>query len=1360
MSDNEKNNYKYDDLIDLESIEDDFGDNNQEINSFDGFETDDDNINNIEKDNIEEDIKKNEIYPIENKNTLNNIEEDEYKIFIEDNTENNSIVEDNIENENNENNSIVEENSYFIEDENFDIFIEDKTSQANTIIENNNIKINTIKESSVVNDTLVNIESQDNEKPILNITEYDIFDWKHYLQSYDDLREKYFTKDEAWNHWCESGKIEGRIFFVLENEKEEYENWDNFNWEKYIKVNVDLHDHITCKKDAWDHWIYYGKKEGRKFYKIKNFEAIYIFDWKKYISENEDLQKGGLNNIEDAWDHWINFGKFEGRKFYSLYKNDEDEDTDDDITFCDKDIELEENESFDWETYINNYPDLVNNGINDKEKAIEHWNKYGKNEGRIFYKFELEDKIDDFDNFSIQSDVINIVDKEEFDWETYINNYPDLMNNGINNKEKAIEHWNKYGKNEGRIFIKIELDEDFDWEQYINNYDDLINSGINNKSDALDHWLKHGKNEGRTYKNIFEEINEENIVINIEDIDDEDIDDEDIDDEDIDDEDIDIDEDIDEYNQINLENAKEDIIKDEIDMDNIEKPDDFNWEQYLENYEDLFNTGIINEQLAIEHWNKYGKNEGRTYYKIPKKKTIFDSYDEEYKNFDWLQYIENYDDLKNTIFNKSKAWIHWVKNGKNEGRTYLDLKKIPDDFNWTKYIKKIKDNTLKTKIDAWMHYQTFTKPKENLKDDTLQEYIDNVTFENFDWKTYINNYDDLKTNSTLDSKEKAWYHWINYGKKERRILEDIYKKEENDYNKNIVNNNIIQVPYDFNSNIFFKIIYNNYGKHLYGWKGVIQNFLIEYFNDINNKNKIYAYDLFFDEWIEKLLLWGNKTQNKLVMDEILYNNKKLITFIHNPPFEEYFNLIKYIGKENILKEIILGDELFLNKYIFDLLDKKLITDKICFLYTLSIYHKKFIFNNYKKYQTKLLSIYHCFPLSNNINEQFNYELFLENKNIYHIGWWLRNFKSFIKLNIPSNFNKNILVKNDFKDGWNNNIAKNYDLYNIDIINEISDEDYKNIFKNSVIFIDLLDNIANNTILECISYNTPIITNKTPSSIEYLGKDYPLFFENEEDLNYFNDEDTLLFLIKEAHNYLQNMDKSSLDSRQFYKKITYDLNKLENKNEQIKLTWFCIVHNEEDIDKCKNNFLIQDSNNNVELVIIKKYIGKSNNNEIIEDDNIFGILFEKFNDDNILTENYEDYVHREYINKNISIIELGDNNFDNYYNYCISICKTPIISFYDVSHDYENNYLRKILYSFKTFTNMDIFLCNEYSSMTYNILDQCDICELKNMDYRLSWLIKVNDFIENSEIIFSKNNNNKFNIFLNESIKNNLNVIIN
>ena len=42
------------------------------------------------------------------------------------------------------------------------------------------------------------------------------------------------------------------------------------------------------------------------------------------------------------------------------------------------------------------------------------------------------------------------MEKNDFDWKTYINNYKDLQKDGINTQEKALQHWNNHGKYENR----------------------------------------------------------------------------------------------------------------------------------------------------------------------------------------------------------------------------------------------------------------------------------------------------------------------------------------------------------------------------------------------------------------------------------------------------------------------------------------------------------------------------------------------------------------------------------------------------------------------------------------------------------------------------------------------------------------------------------------------------------------------------------------------------------------------------------------------------------------------------------------------------------------------------------------------
>ena len=156
-----------------------------------------------------------------------------------------------------------------------------------------------------------------------------------------------------------------------------------------------------------------------------------------------------------------------------------------------------------WINYLDINPDLRKNGIVTEQQAIDHWNQYGKLEGRTYF----------------------------FDWQYYLDSYPDLRQNGIITEQQAIDHWNKHGKKEERTHF-------FDWINYLDFNPDLRQNGIHTEEQAKQHWNTYGKQEGRVlYCNL-------------------------------------------------------------------------DWEFYIDKYPDL-RESIVTEQQAIDHWNKYGKQEGR-----------------------------------------------------------------------------------------------------------------------------------------------------------------------------------------------------------------------------------------------------------------------------------------------------------------------------------------------------------------------------------------------------------------------------------------------------------------------------------------------------------------------------------------------------------------------------------------------------------------------------------------------------------------------------------------------------------------------------------------------------------------------------
>jgi hypothetical protein len=140
----------------------------------------------------------------------------------------------------------------------------------------------------------------------------------------------------------------------------------------------------------------------------------------------------------------------------------------------------------------------------------------------------------------------------------------------------------------------------------------------------------------------------------------------------------------------------------------------FDWVSYINNYNDLLQSGMTTEEDAWNHWVNHGVKEGRIFYSL---------IDEEMEAFDWETYLNNYGDLKSTISTKEHAWFHWVNHGKVEGRTFYKLR--------------------------------------------------NEEFEKFDWETYVKTYGDLQLSGVI-TKEEAWNHWINHG-----IIEERTAKSKN-----------------------------------------------------------------------------------------------------------------------------------------------------------------------------------------------------------------------------------------------------------------------------------------------------------------------------------------------------------------------------------------------------------------------------------------------------------------------------------------------------------------------------------------------------------------------------------------------------
>jgi len=101
-----------------------------------------------------------------------------------------------------------------------------------------------------------------------------------------------------------------------------------------------------------------------------------------------------------------------------------------------------------------------------------------------------------------------------------------------------------------------------------------------------------------------------------------------------------------------------------------------------------------------------------------------------------------------------------------------------------------------------------------------------------------------------------------------------------------------------------------------------------------------------------------------------------------------------------------------------------------------------------------------------------------------------------------------------------NISLTDEELNSVIIKHLNDTEYDDLLINSYVILNQFTSSANNALLECIVLNIPIFCNRLPAVEEYIGKDYPLFFKDIDDLEkliYNADK------IKEAYEYIANMN---------------------------------------------------------------------------------------------------------------------------------------------------------------------------------------------------------------------------------------------
>lgn len=269
----------------------------------------------------------------------------------------------------------------------------------------------------------------------------------------------------------------------------------------------------------------------------------------------------------------------------------------------------------------------------------------------------------------------------------------------------------------------------------------------------------------------------------------------------------------------------------------------------------------------------------------------------------------------------------------------------------------------------------------------------------------------------------------------------------------------------------------------------------------------------------------NYSYNKFNISEELIKSEKFIAFFHDP-----ITIGDYYGENRTMP---------FDPKILELFQKKCIG-----IFFLSITQCKDFKKMFKENKIDIICETLTHPIQN-IKYQFNPKKFIESssKKITQSGFQLRKLSSIFTTQVPPNYEKHIVPWNEtvftrlkkelvnkkiIRKGYNKSVKNFISNSNVKLINELSNDDYLSLYEDNIMFVDLNDVTACNLVLDCISTNCPIILNRLPASVEYLGKNYPLFFEKSEDVFDLIADDSLII---SAHEYLKNLckEKFTIDS---------------------------------------------------------------------------------------------------------------------------------------------------------------------------------------------------------------------------------------
>jgi hypothetical protein len=400
------------------------------------------------------------------------------------------------------------------------------------------------------------------------------------------------------------------------------------------------------------------------------------------------------------------------------------------------------------------------------------------------------------------------------------------------------------------------------------------------------------------------------------------------------------------------------------------------------------------------------------------------------------------------------------------------------------------------------------------------------------------------TNGCISSKynyglmEKMFTTGYNYHEEFKWILNDIAMDTKS--------TKLISNPCGF-YNICYIDQVDYSGVHRSGWQYVYDN-IKRFHNDSG---------IVLDLYVDRTFHWNSEINRNI---GIIPYKKPWVGFVHHTfdtSFSEY-NCCRLLESDDFIQSL----------------------DVCKGLVVLSKYLKKQLQSELRKKGINDIPIFVMMHPTSTDVIKWHWSKFKKNndKKIVHIGGWLRDIYSFYSLNIdrscqpalrkvalrgkemsnyfpPESFcedlynciskkthyssiqNISVGSLNTWCNFFYNDIIKL--IESVDIIEYLQNSEYDELLSQNIVFIRLIDASAVNTVVECVVRCTPIIVNKHPAVVEILGENYPLYIDDNDDINRLTSYDK----IRKAHIYLKSLKIPNIRVDYFVKELNHIISSL-------------------------------------------------------------------------------------------------------------------------------------------------------------------------------------------------------------------------